>query len=188
MPTVPTTDLAPAPDFVGGSRLLTAAHDVASAVHAGPLGSGRVSLRHPVAVARLLHDAGYPAHVLAAALLHDVVEDGHIDARRLEGRFGQRITRLVEQLTEDASIPSFARRKETLRDRAAGSGHEAAAIFAADKLATVRSQLERGATPSPEKLEHYRRSLWILQARHPEVPFLDELAADLRELGARAER
>ena len=66
-----------------------------------------------------------------------------------------------------------------------GSGHEAAASFAADKLATVRSRLERGVTPPQEKLEHYGRSLWILQARHPEVPFLPELAADLRSLPAR---
>ena len=185
---MPATQLAPAPGFIAESRLLTAAHDVAAAVHGGPLGSGRTSLRHPVAVAGLLHEAGYPAHVLAAALLHDVVEDGSIDPGRLEERFGPRIARLVDQPTEDAAIPSFARRKATLRERAVGSGHEAAAIFAADKLATVRALLERGESPPPEKLEHYRRSLWVLQARHPEVPFLAELAADLRRLTAARRR
>jgi (p)ppGpp synthase/HD superfamily hydrolase len=185
---VPSTELAPVPGFVGGSRLLTAAHDVAAAVHGGPLGTGRTSLRHPVAVAGLLHEAGYPTHVLAAALLHDVVEDGSIDLWRLEERFGPRVARLVDQLTEDATIPSFARRKATLRERAVGSGYEAAAIFAADKLATVRALLERGESPPPEKLEHYRRSLWVLQARHPELPFLPELAADLQRLVAAGRR
>jgi len=179
------TDLSAAPPYIAGSRTLRSAYEVASVVHAGPLDSGRVSLAHPVAVATLLQDAGYPSHVVAAALLHDVVEDGGVPLDRIQARFGPRVARLVGRLTEDPAIRSFSRRKAALRTRAIDGGDEAAAIFAADKLATVQALLRRGEVPKPEKLEHYEHSLWLLRARQPSLPFLDELEADLTRLRAR---
>ena len=179
------SDPPAAPDYIAHSRLLGAAYEVASDVHAGPLGSGRVSLRHPVAVATLLHDEGYPEHVVAAALLHDVVEDGGLAPHAMEQRFGPQVAGLVARLTEDESIASYPRRKAALRSQAVGDGPEAAAIFAADKLASARSALRREGAPSARKLEHYERSLWLLKARYPELPFLAELEADLTRLRAR---
>jgi hypothetical protein len=70
-------------------------------VHAGPLGSGRTSIEHPVAVAKLLSDAGFPPHVLAAALLHDTVEDGDVEIERLSNR-------RAGPLPRNRSIPSPA--------------------------------------------------------------------------------
>jgi (p)ppGpp synthase/HD superfamily hydrolase len=179
------SDPPAAPDYIARSRLLGAAYEVASDVHAGTLGSGRVSLRHPVAVATLLHDAGYPEHVVAAALLHDVAEDGGPAPHAMEPRFGPQVADLVARLTEDDSIESYPRRKAALRSQAVGDGPEAAAIFAADKLASARSALRRDGAPPARKLEHYERSLWLLKARYPELPFLAELEADLTRLRAR---
>ena len=173
---------APAPAFVASSPLLSAAYEAAVAVHAGPLGSGRTSIDHPIDVAALLHDAGYGEHVVAAALLHDVVEDDGMDLASVHDRFGARIGRLVGQLTEDGSEPSFARRKATLRQEAATDGHEAAAIFAADKLAIAVAHLREATVPDRRKREHYERSLEVLRAHHPEVPFLGQLASALAAL------
>jgi (p)ppGpp synthase/HD superfamily hydrolase len=180
--TATASDPPATPDYIAPSGLLSSAYRVAAEVH----GSGRVPLRHPVAVATLLHDAGYPEHVVAAALLHDVVEDGGLGPDAMEDRFGPQVAGLVARVTEDESIASYARRKAALRSQAVGDGPEAAAIFAADKLAGVRSALRRTGAPPAEKLEHYERSLWVLQARHPDVPFLAELEADLTRLRARA--
>jgi (p)ppGpp synthase/HD superfamily hydrolase len=180
--TTTATDPPAAPDYIAPSRLLSAAYEVAADVH----GSGRVPLRHPVDVATLLHDAGYPEHVVAAALLHDVVEDGGLGPEAMEARFGPQVAALVARVTEDDSIASFPRRKAALRSQAVGDGPEAAAIFAADKLASTRSALRRGGAPQAEKLEHYERSLWLLRARYPGLPFLAELEADLSRLRARA--
>src|SRR4029079_6690082 len=88
---------ATAPAFIAHSAPLRAAYDVATKVH----GSGRVSLRHPVAVATLLHDAGYPETVLAPALLHDVIEDGGLGPEAIGNRFGPEVARLVARVTED---------------------------------------------------------------------------------------
>jgi len=180
--TAKASDPPATPDYIAPSRLLSAAYEVAAEVH----GAGRVSLRHPVAVATLLHDAGYPEHVVAAALLHDVVEDGGLGPEAMEERFGPQVAGLVARLTEDESIASFSHRKAALRSQAVGDGPEAAAIFAADKLASTRSALRRAGAPPAEKLEHYERSLWLLRARYPDLPFLGELEADLRRLRARA--
>ena len=157
------TSTATAPGYIAPSALLRAAYDLATDVHA----AGQVPLRHPVAVATLLHDSGYPEHVIAAALLHDVVEDGGLGVEAIEQRFGPDVARLVALCTEDASIVSYTRRKAALRSRAVGDGAEADA-------------------PSARKLEHYERSLWLLKARHPELPFLAELESDLTRLRARA--
>src|SRR5918995_610267 len=170
------------PAFAECFPLLQDAYAVAAAVHSGGLGNGHTSLEHPVAVAQLLHDAGYPEHVVAAALLHDTVEDGGPAVVHLRARFGSRVARLVDQLTEDPNIASFARRKETLRGTAAADVHEAAAIFAADKLTSARALLRAGGDAPPEKLEHYESSLSVLHDCHPEVPFLTELSAALLEL------
>ena len=184
--TATASDPPATPDYIAPSRLLSAAYEVAADVHGGSLGSGRVSLRHPIAVATLLHDAGYPEHVVAAALLHDVVEDGGLAPEAMEERFGPQVAGLVARLTEDETIASFPHRKAALRSQAVGDGPEAAAIFAADKLASTRSALRRPGAPPAEKLEHYERSLSLLQARYPDLPFLGELEADLSRLRARA--
>lgn len=167
------------PAFIDGSAMLEAAHTLAAGVHRG---AERTPIEHPVAVAELLDRAGYGESVVAAALLHDVVEDGGPGLAELEDRFGHRVAGLVGKLTEDGSIASFSLRKSVLRARAATDGHDAAAIFAADKLATVTSLLERGERAPAAKLDHYERSLLDLRAFHPEVPFLDELAAGLAHL------
>ena len=56
--------------------LVERAYDAAKRAHAGQLRkSGEPYITHPVAVAQILADLGIGAKTLAAALLHDTVED-----------------------------------------------------------------------------------------------------------------
>lgn len=63
------------PEFVRGSPLLEGAFGVALAAHHGACREGDTKIDHPLAVAELLHAQGFEEEVVAAALLHDVVED-----------------------------------------------------------------------------------------------------------------
>jgi (p)ppGpp synthase/HD superfamily hydrolase len=123
------------------SALVRGALSVARRAHGGQFrqtGCDEIPfIEHSLAVAELLAADNYPAEVLAAALLHDVVEHAEVEPESLRDRFGDEVTGLVEALTENAAIPGYEERKQEHRERVAAAGPEARAIFAADKTANV---------------------------------------------------
>ena len=171
------------PEFVRHSDRLADAWRFALEAYDGR-SSG--ALAHPVAVAALVHEAQYPEHVVVAALLHDIVEDTPTGLGHVSKRFGAAVCGLVARLTEDDSIHRYADRKAELRRRAAASEDDhAAAIFAADKLASVRAVNDEEAVIEQAKLEHYERTVRDVGLSHPGVPFLAELREQLRQLRQR---
>ena len=128
------------PGFARRSERLARAFSLAAEAHAGQkvAGDDGPYLRHPVEVAELLHEVGVPESVIAAAVLHDVVEDSELTVGEVGERFGDRVAGLVEALTEDPQIAEWVTRKDALRDQVRRAGPDAAAIYAADKLANVR--------------------------------------------------
>src|SRR4051794_20973632 len=165
---MPTT-----PSFLDTPHL-EEAYRFAREAHHGPRRRGDTDIEHPVEVARLLHAAGVPEEVLAAALLHDVLEDTSVTADELRERFGETVTDMVASVTENDAIVRYERRKAALRGQAVEAGADSAAIFAADKVASLREYREANEAPGPEKLEHYAATLRLLRERRPETPFLDE--------------
>ena len=125
---------------------------------------------HPLEVAQLLRNRGYPDRVVAAGVLHDVIEDTGATRGELERRFGDEVARLVSALTEPEGDISYGERKERLRESVADAGPEAAAVYAADKVCKARElrlTLARdwsvAAQPSTAaKLDHYWASLELL--------------------------
>jgi (p)ppGpp synthase/HD superfamily hydrolase len=122
------------------SELVRNALETASLAHAGQLrrgSDGHPYIEHPVAVAELLATCKYDDEILAAALLHDVVEKSELAMAQLRTRFGDSVADIVEALTEDETIEDYTERKREQRRRVAQSGTDAMAIFAADKLTNV---------------------------------------------------
>lgn len=171
------------PAFAAGSPLLEGAFEFALGAHHGPRTVGDTEIDHPVAVADLLHQAGYPEEIVAAALLHDVIEDTTIEPGEIEDLYGPEVAFLVREMTEDERLEPYERRKAEHRSRIVRSG-AVAAIYAADKLAKVRAVEESGASPEPSKLAHYSRTLDVLCKSHPDLPFLGELRCRLEALTA----
>lgn len=62
--------------------------------------SGEPYIAHPVAVAGLLRDLGGDSPMIAAGLLHDVVEDTEVTPQELEEHFGEPVRQLVEGVTK----------------------------------------------------------------------------------------
>lgn len=180
--------MAAAPDFICGSARLSEVFAFAHRVHDGPRSPDDTEVGHPVQVARILHRHRYDNDVIAAALLHDSVEDTATGLGEIARRFGVPVARLVSIMTEDDEIESYAERKAEHRRRLAGGGEREAAIFAADKLAKLAELRRTGEVVAAERLDHYQQSVSMLVAEHAEVPFLDELTGELaayqRECGA----
>lgn len=175
------------------SPLIRAALATATEAHAGQVrnGAGGIPyIEHPKAVAELLAEHGWTEEVLAAALLHDVIEDSETSLAELRSQFGDSVAALVGALSDDESIASWRERKTEHRGRVASGGIEPLAIYGADKLTNVKAL--RGAyrdqgegvaeelkVPLEWKLEAWDADLEMLRARAPELPFLDELEREL---------
>ncbi|WP_423924163.1 RelA/SpoT family protein [Frigoribacterium sp. 2-23] len=77
------------------------AYSVAERAHAGQLRkSGEPYITHPVAVAQILADLGIGSKTIAAALLHDTVEDTEYTLDMLQRDFGDEIAMLVDGVTK----------------------------------------------------------------------------------------
>src|SRR3954469_2438304 len=81
--------------------LLARAFDYAAEAHAGQVRqSGQEFIYHPWGVAKILAGLKLDEATLAAALLHDVVEDTEADIDELRNEFGGEIANLVEGVTK----------------------------------------------------------------------------------------
>jgi (p)ppGpp synthase/HD superfamily hydrolase len=94
------------------SRRIRAAMRFARRCHARQRrdSDGAPFIEHPIEVARLLTDAGCRDAVIAAGLLHDVLENAAATARELTARFGTEVTALVQAVSEDVSVHDYRER------------------------------------------------------------------------------
>ena len=150
-------------------------------------------VEHPIAVAKLLAEAGYNGPVLAAAYLHDVVEKTEVQLAEIRERFGPEVADVVDSLSEDPEVGAYSERKRALRRRVFAAGRTPTIIYAADRVANMRDWRRMAPDDRPEigvrldtTLEE-RIALWDedlaeMTALDPELPFLAEIEIELRAL------
>lgn len=98
--------------------------------------TGDPYINHPIAVAEIVETVPHTDEMIAAALLHDVVEDTHVTIDQIADRFGDKVAELVDWLT-DVSKPedgNRSRRKELDRLHSANAPAEAQTIKLADLI------------------------------------------------------
>ena len=100
--------------------------------------AGSPYINHPIAVANILVEIGevHDTTVLTAAILHDTIEDTETTAAELSHHFGEAVSVLVQEVTDDKSLPK-ARRKELQIQHAPGFSPEATLIKLGDKIHNV---------------------------------------------------
>ena len=111
--------------------------------HAGQVRkyTGEPYIYHPIAVAEIVTSVGHTDEMVAAALLHDVVEDTDATLDDVEREFGPEVAALVEMVT-DVSRPedgNRAARKAIDRDHLAKASYEAKTIKLADLIHNTQS-------------------------------------------------
>jgi hypothetical protein len=147
-------------------------------------------IAHPLEVASLLHNRGCSEAVVAAGILHDVVEDTAARAADVEDAFGPEVAGLVAGVTEEEAIADYDERKAALRAQVGDGGEGAAWIYAADKVAKVRelrARITRGGEPDADyqpRIRHYRESLAMLEVRLPGNSLVTQLRFELELLEA----
>lgn len=99
-------------------------------------------INHPITLANILLNEGGvdDARVIAAALLHDTVEDTETSYEELRGRFGARVADMVMEVTDTKWLHKRARKRLQV-SRAARSTHGARLVKLADKIANLRDMI-----------------------------------------------
>jgi HD superfamily phosphodiesterase len=150
-------------------------------------------LDHVSAVAEILAERGLDDEVVAAALLHDVVEHSEVTVAEVRARFGDRVGDLVEAMTDRGEIEDWEQRKDEHRERIRAAGRDAAAIYGADKLVGTREARD-GYAVLEEAVESrlgttldlrdrtWRRDVEMLRTFSPPIALADELELELEYL------
>ena len=124
------------------SPRLLRAYRTAATAHAGQVrkGTGVAYIIHPCAVMYVASQQTLPAEiredVLAACLLHDVLEDApeRVSAEQLGAEFGDRVLCYVRQVTKDSSLPDWELRARSYLVQLESAEAGAVVVAACDKL------------------------------------------------------
>ena len=95
-------------------------------------------INHPISVAKIISEIGNieDPEVLAAALLHYTIEDTETTVDELIDNFGERVCSLVQEVTDDKSLPKMERKQRQI-EHAKEISEGAALIKLGDKISNV---------------------------------------------------
>jgi GTP diphosphokinase / guanosine-3',5'-bis(diphosphate) 3'-diphosphatase len=91
----------------GSEELLAEAYGMAHAAHRGQVRkSGEPFVYHPLATADILSELRLDPTTIAAAILHDVLEDTGVTKKELAAGFGEELAEIVDGVTKLKRLPS----------------------------------------------------------------------------------
>lgn len=130
---------------------------------------GSPYINHPIALAHVLANEGgiEDVEILAAALLHDTVEDTATTMDELRNVFGAAVAEFVGEVTDDKSLPK-AERKRLQIEHSSGLSTGAKLIKLADKICNLRDVRR---TPPPD---------WSLERRREYFDWARQVIDGLR--------
>jgi GTP diphosphokinase / guanosine-3',5'-bis(diphosphate) 3'-diphosphatase len=102
--------------------------------------SGAPYINHLLEVASMVAEAtgAKDPNLIVAALLHDAIEDQDISREEIAKRFGNDVASLVEEVTDDKSLPSKERKRLQV-EHAPHKSRRAKILKLADKTSNIRS-------------------------------------------------
>ena len=183
--------------------VIEAAIRFAAQAHRGDTrkGSGLPYIIHPVEVMMLTARMTDDAEVIAAAALHDVVEDTPYTIGDIEKNFGKRIASIVHAESEDKregqpKADTWKIRKQENLEREANAPREAKIVMLADKIsnmrATLRDYREKGDEiwlrfnmRDPKEQEWYYRSVANVLLELSDLPQYQEYIDIVNEVFAK---
>ena len=134
-------------------------------------------INHPIALAEVLHTDGgvRDPKVIAAALLHDTIEDTETTYDELRGLFGEDVADTVVELTDTKFLGKEARKRLQIA-KAGKSSAAAKQVKLADKVCNLRDIL---ASPPAG---------WSLKRRQAYFDWAKEVVDEVRGVNPRLER
>jgi (p)ppGpp synthase/HD superfamily hydrolase len=172
-------------------EILERAIRIAVRQHAGQLRKGDAEpfITHPVAVGLICARAGLPAETIAAALLHDVVEDTGMTGKELAsalGEGGEEIAGIVQDVTKASGRLSWEEKARRYLEHLRTAPLEALAVAAADKIHNLYALVlayeregdrvrARFTSTLEQRVRSYEEVRDLVRERWPDCPLLPEL-------------
>ena len=182
-------------------RLIEKAIVFATWAHEGAVrkGKGRPFILHPLEVLSIAASLTEDEEVLAAAVLHDTVEDTPVTREEIEWKFGFRVANLVAAESEDkrrdrSAESTWLIRKQEAIDQLQKAGRDAKLISICDKLSNLRDMDQDYAEIGDRIWERFHQKdkklhAWyytsiydILSEEFGDIPALREVKAHLDSL------
>jgi (p)ppGpp synthase/HD superfamily hydrolase len=179
-----------------GLSLIERAARIAAIAHKEQLRKGEdiPYIVHPFMIAILLTSYEFPEPVIAAALVHDVLEDTDFPEVQLRKEMGEEVMTILAAVTNDDSLSWEGKRKKYIETVRAGSDG-VKAVATADKIHNAQSLLAGAAKQGPDVWHNFNagreKKLWfenemlsMLQEtwRHPLVDEYAALVAEMNKL------
>ena len=134
-------------------------------------------INHPLILADILVNEGgvSDARVVAAALLHDTIEDTETSVEELEAEFGAEVASTVAQVTDDKKLFKEERKRRQVTT-ASSKSNAAKFVKLADKISNLR---DVAASPPAD---------WSVERRREYFDWAAEVVVGLRGTNAALER
>ena len=122
--------------------IIAKAREIAEKAHEDQVrkDDGSPYIAHPIAVSEIVRENGFSDTVIAAALVHDVLEDTPVTETELRNELGDEVVDIVTAVSEDKSLPWEDRKKQYV-DQVAAASEETKAVSVADKIHNSRSNI-----------------------------------------------
>lgn len=137
-------------------------------------------INHPIAVAKLLYEAGIKDEdILCSALLHDVVEDCAISITDIQSMFNFRIAEIVDDVTDPVGLDGEQRKLAQI-EKVKSISYAGKLIKVADKICNLRDVLESPPNWSMEKkLNYFNFAQSVFDSASIENDYLIKIFVDL---------
>lgn len=134
-------------------------------------------INHPIALASILREEGEVDDplVIAAALLHDTIEDTETSYAELRGQFGDEIAEIVAEVTDTKWLEKHSR-KHLQISKAANASEAAKLVKLADKISNLRDII---ASPPAE---------WSVERKREYFDWAKAVVDQVRGTNAKLER
>lgn len=183
-----------------GYALVSKAILLAIEAHAGQVrkSDGSPYIHHPIQVGLILSRHGYPPCVVAAGILHDVIEDTGTTFEQLALKVGREVADLVMDVTEPSKKLPWKERKHAYLEHLRVAPLDAVAISIADRIhnkaSFLRTYQEQGESlfsrfheDFPTTLDNDFRVIGVYKERlgdgHPLVVELQRYLEEIKKVG-----
>lgn len=150
---------------------------------------------HPFIVALKLAKSGFGDVVIAAGLVHDVLEDTDFPEEKLRQALGDEVLKIIKTVSEDNSL-SWEERKQKYLESVRNGSKEAKAVSVCDKIHNLESILAAYQSLGPAlwkkfsygdssvkvKMEDERLKMFKETWNHPLVDEYEKLILRLKDL------
>lgn len=148
---------------------------------------------HPLTAGIILAMAGADEDLVIAGILHDTIEDSirekKVDKKMLADRFGKKVAKIVESVSEDNKLLSWEQRKEKAKKNIEKFNHDSLLVKSADVLSNVTELIDdyivsgnkafsRFGGTKERVIANYLEVMKIILKKWPQSP----LAKDLKNL------